>query len=106
MTPEAQPTSKERDLTSALSALLQFAKDPNLAACTTYLGFMRREDAIRNAERALDAVALSTPSPTGTELALAEARRHIDVLCRFVMDNERWVRVSNEAFAFIGGKPK
>lgn len=47
-----------------------------------------------------------TPSPTGTELALAEAKRHIDVLCRFVMDNERWVRVSNEAFAFIGGKPK
>jgi hypothetical protein len=30
-----------------------FAKDNTLAGCTTYLGFMRREDAVEYAERVL-----------------------------------------------------
>ena len=46
-----------------------------------------------------------TPSPTGTELALDEAKRHIVALTAFWMDNPEWTKAANEARAFISGVP-
>lgn len=46
-----------------------------------------------------------TPSPTGTELALAEAKRHIAILIRFWMDNPAWTKAAEDARAFIAGVP-
>lgn len=60
------------------------------------------------AARALLAVpspSVPTPSPTGTELALAEAKRHIGKLAAYFMDNAAWVRDSDAARNFIGGVP-
>lgn len=47
-----------------------------------------------------------TPQPTGTEVALAEAKRHIGILTRFYIDNPAWVRAAEDARAFISGTPQ
>ena len=47
-----------------------------------------------------------TPSPTGTELALDEAKRHIAILTAFWMDNAAWTKAANDARAFISGVPR
>lgn len=46
-----------------------------------------------------------TPSPTGTELALEAAKRHIATLTTFWMDNPEWEKAANDARAFISGVP-
>lgn len=47
----------------------------------------------------------ATPSPTGTELALDEAKRHITTLTRFWMDNSGWHEAAEAARAFVEGIP-
>lgn len=46
-----------------------------------------------------------TPSPTATELALAEAVGHIALLTAFWMETPGWTRAAEAAREFIGGVP-
>lgn len=47
-----------------------------------------------------------TPSPSGTEIALEEAKQHIAKLTAFFMENPDWAQAAVDARAFISNVPR
>ncbi len=90
-----------------MRSALKRIEDRQLAMFETLIELLS-PDQLRYLYRVWNATECSTPptpSPTGTELALDEAKRHITILTSYWMESPGWTDAANDARTFISGVP-